>query len=226
MLTRMEFRETVRRRRMVRRFDPRVAVPFNVIRDLVELATRAPSAGFSQGWDYVALTGPEQTGAFWAATATGDTVPDRWLSGLMTAPALVLCLANPTAYLDRYAEPDKGWTDRSTERWPIPYWDTDVAMGAMLILLGAVDVGLGALFFGVPAEAHGPVRKAFGVPDDRRVVGVIALGHPLPHPKSPSLRRGRRGVDEVLHAGRYGEAPPFATSHDAAGSDPVARPEE
>ncbi len=210
MLAGMEFRETVRRRRMVRRFDPRVPVPFNTIRDLVELATRAPSAGFSQGWDYLALTDTAQTGAFWAAATAqdaGGAAPDRWLTGLMSAPALVLCLANPTAYLDRYAEPDKGWTDRSLDHWPIPYWDTDVAMGAMVILLGAVDAGLGALFFGVPAEAHARVKDAFGVPDDRRIVGVVALGQPLPHPRSRSLRRGRRGVDEVLHVGRYGEAP-------------------
>ena len=215
MLAVMEFRETVRRRRMVRRFDPRVPVPFNTIRDLVELATHAPSAGFSQGWDYLVLTGPQQTAAFWAATADGEA-PDRWLTGLMGAPALVLCLANPTAYLDRYAEPDKGWTDRSLDHWPIPYWDTDVAMGAMVILLGAVDAGLGALFFGVPAPAHERVKQSFGIPGDRRVVGVVALGQPLPHPRSPSLRRGRRGVEEVLHAGRYGEAAsPAATVHAA-----------
>ena len=207
MLARMEFRETVRRRRMIRRFDPRVPVPFNVIRDLVDLATRAPSAGFSQGWDYVALTTPEQTGAFWAATADTGAESDRWLAGLMGAPALVLCLANPTAYLDRYAAPDKGWTDRSLDHWPVPYWDTDVAMGAMIILLGAIDAGLGALFFGVPAEGHARVREAFDIPGDRRIVGVVGLGQPLPHPRSPSLRRGRRGVDEVLHLGRYGGSP-------------------
>lgn len=185
-------------------------MPFNTIRDLVDLATRAPSAGFSQGWDYVALTGSAQTAAFWAATTDEDAAggpPDRWLAGLTTAPALLLCLANPAAYLDRYAEPDKGWTDRSLDHWPIPYWDTDVAMGAMVILLGAVDAGLGALFFGVPAQAHARVKDAFGIPDDRRIVGVIGLGQPLPHPRSRSLRRGRRGVDEVLHVGRYGEAP-------------------
>ncbi|CCH77090.1 conserved hypothetical protein [Nostocoides japonicum T1-X7] len=188
---------------MVRRFDPGVPVPEEVVRDLVDLATRAPSAGFSQGWDYLALLGREETDAFWAATADAEE-PDGWLEGLMTAPALVLCLSHPAAYLDRYAEPDKGWADRSTEHWPVPYWDTDVAMGAMIMLLRAVDLGLGALFFGVPVEAHGQVRARFGIPESRRVVGVVALGTEAPHPKSPSLRRGRRPLDEVLHRGRFG----------------------
>ncbi|MEO7069834.1 MAG: nitroreductase family protein [Nostocoides sp.] len=223
----MEFRETVRRRRMVRRFDPRVPLPLNVIRDLIDLATRAPSAGFSQGWDYLALTGPEQTGEFWTAAATdAPAAPDPWLAGLMSAPALVLALANPTAYLDRYAEPDKGWTDRSLDHWPIPYWDTDVAMGVMLILLGAVDAGLGALFFGVPGKGHQPVRDAFGIPGDRRIVGVVALGEALPHPKSPSLRRGRRGVEDVLHVGRYGEAPRSPSDDRAATVSVLPAPEE
>ena len=96
---------------------------------------------------------------------------------MSAAPALVLCLSDPAAYLDRYAEPDKGWTDRSVEHWPVPYWDTDVAMAAMIILLGAVDDGLDALFFGVPVEQHGAVKAALDIPDGRRIVGIVALGH-------------------------------------------------
>ncbi len=198
----MELRDAIRARRMVRRFDPDVPVGADVLRDLVDLATRAPSAGFSQGWEYVGLVG-DGTNAFWAATTGGDE-PDPWLRRMRTAPALVLCLSDPEAYLDRYAQPDKGWTDRSLDRWPVPYWDTDVAMGAMLVLLGAVDRGLGALFFGVPAERHDDVKAALGIPGRLRIVGVVALGEAVPHPRSPSLRRGRRGVDEVLHLGRYG----------------------
>lgn len=188
---------------MVRRFDPDVPVSEEVVRDLVGLAIRAPSAGFSQGWDYLALLGPEQTAPFWAATADGEE-RDSWLAGMMTAPALILCLSDPGAYLDRYAEPDKGWTDRAVEHWPVPYWDTDVAMGAMIILLRAVDLGLGALFFGVPAEAHDAVKATLGIPAGRRIVGVVALGTEVPHPRSPSLKRGRRPVEEVLHLGRFG----------------------
>jgi nitroreductase len=198
----MELREAIRARRMVRQFDPDVPVGLDVLRDLVDLGTRAPSAGFSQGWAYLGLVG-EETTTFWEAT-TSDEAPDGWLRRMRTAPALLLCLSDPDAYLDRYAEPDKGWTDRSLDHWPVPYWDTDVAMGAMLVLLGAVDRGLGALFFGVPAERHTDVKVALGIPARLRVVGVVALGTPVPHPRSPSLRRGRRGVDEVLHLGRYG----------------------
>ena len=221
----MQLRDAVRRRRMVRRFDPDRPVPAEVVRDLVELAQRAPSAGFTQGWDVLALTG-EDRAAFWAATREEDGgedsggadsggadsgdgggpagAADPWLQGVSAAPVLLLWLANPTAYLDRYAEPDKGWTDRSLRRWPVPYWDTDTAMAAMVALLGAVDAGLGALFFGVPAQRHDAVRAAYGIPPDRRLVGVTALGHEARRVRSPSLRRGRRPLEEVLHVGRFG----------------------
>ena len=86
----------------------------------------------------------------------------------------------------------------------MPWWDVDTGMAAQLLLLGATDLGLGACFFGVPPERHDAVREAFGVPADRRLVGAVSLGHPAPDRRSPSLRRGRRGVAEVAHDGRFG----------------------
>ena len=82
------------------------------------------------------------------------------------APLLIVPMSNKDAYLDRYAEPDKGWTDRDESRWPVPYWDVDAGMAALLMLLTAVDEGLGACFFGVPPERVDAFRAAFGVPDD------------------------------------------------------------
>jgi len=191
---------------MVRRFDPSVPVEMEVVRDLVTLAVRAPSAGFSQGWDFVALLNPQDRAAFWAAADDGGPA-DAWLRGVSAAPALVLCLSDAGAYLDRYAQADKGWVDRSPDRWPIPYWDTDTAMAAMIILLGAQDAGLGALFFGIPAQRHDAVREAHGIPEDRRLVGVIALGTPAAraaHTGGSPRTRPRRPLEDVLHAGRFG----------------------
>jgi nitroreductase len=199
----MDYARLVRQRRMVRRFDPDRPVDPAVVRDLVALGVRAPSAGFSQGWDFVALVEAADREAFWGSAA-GPGPGDAWLRGLSSAPALVLCCSHPQAYLDRYAEPDKGWTDRSVERWPVPYWDTDVAMAAMIILLGAQDRGLGALFFGVPVERHDAVREALAIPADRRLVGVVALGHEARRVAGSAATRRRRPLDEVLHDGRFG----------------------
>ncbi|HKX67951.1 MAG TPA: nitroreductase family protein [Intrasporangium sp.] len=200
----MQFSDVVRRRRMVRRYDPDRQVSPEVIERCLANAVRAPSAGFSQGWDFLVLAEDDERDSFWTATTPEDGPSDSWLSGIRNAPLLVLCLSDKDAYLDRYAAPDKGWTDRDEARWPVPYWDVDTGMAALLILLTAVDEGLGALFFGVPPVHHETVKAAFGIPPGRRIVGVVSIGHALPGPKSPSLRRARRGVEEVAHWGRFG----------------------
>jgi nitroreductase len=121
---------------------------------------------------------------------------------MQSAPVLILALSDKDAYLDRYAEPDKGWTDRDEAHWPVPYWDVDTGMASLLILLGAVDQGLASCFFGVPPEQQDAVRHAFGVPAGLRFVGVISLGYPLPDRKSPSLKRGRRQLADVVSYGQ------------------------
>lgn len=196
----------VRRRRMVRRYDPDQPVPRDVVERCLANAVRAPSAGFSQGWDFLVLTTEPERDLFWRTTTDPGAPSDSWLSGIRQAPALIVCLSDKEAYLDRYAAPDKGWTDRDEARWPVPYWDIDTGMAALLILLTAVDEGLGGLFFGVPPTHHGAVKEAFGIPAARRVVGVVSLGHPLPGPRSPSLRRPRRSAADVAHWGRFGVA--------------------
>ena len=97
----MEFSEVVRRRRMVRRYDPDRPVPREVIERCLANAVRAPSAGFSQGWDFLVLSSPAERDMFWAATTEEGGEPDRWLSGIQSAPVLVVCLSHKNAYLDR-----------------------------------------------------------------------------------------------------------------------------
>ncbi len=119
---------------------------------------------------------------------------------MRTAPVLILVWASRAAYLDRYAEPDKGWTDRDPDRWSAPYWYVDGGMATLAMLLTATDLGLGACFFGVPTDRVEAVRSAFDVPDDQLSVGVISLGYAADGgaPGSPS-RRERKPSDELTH---------------------------
>jgi nitroreductase len=200
----MEFTQVVRSRRMVRNYDPERPVSRETIEQLMELAIRAPSAGFSQGWQFLVLDEPADRDRFWQLT-TDDGVPDSWLSGMVSAPVLVLALSDKQAYLDRYAQPDKGWTDRDEAHWPVPYWDIDTGMASLLILLGAIDLGLASCFFGVQPENQAAVKEGFGIPERLSIVGVVSLGYGVPDRKSPSLKRGRRGLDQVLSYGRMTE---------------------
>jgi nitroreductase len=199
----MEFEDVVRRRRMIRSYDPDIPVPRETVDELLDLAVRAPSAGHTQGWAFLVLSTAQARERFWAVTTAGEE-PDGWLRRLSTAPCLVVCFSDKTAYLDRYAEPDKGWTDRDEARWPVPYWHIDTGMAAMILLLGAQDRGLAACFFGVRGEHWAALRAAFDVPERLEPIGVVSLGMPAPDVRSPSLRRGRRRLDDVVAYDSFG----------------------
>ena len=191
----------MRRRRMVRRFDPR-PIPAEVLDRILHSATRAPSAGFSQGLDLLVLEGGDAVRSFWRATAN-----PRFDRPYSTAepPAIVLVLSDKQAYLDRYGAPDKAGLGMDVEEgWPVPYWDMDAAMAVMLLLLTATDEGVGAWWFGVFHGAAALLRD-LGVPEGRRLVGVVALGWPAAddRPGGSARTRPRRPADEVIHRGRW-----------------------
>ena len=198
----MEFQDVVRKRRMVRSFLPE-PVPADVVERILANAQRAPSAGFSQGWAFLVFEGEAETRRYWAAVGPDDDGSFGW-PDLYQAPLLVVCLSHKDAYLDRYAEPDKGWVDRSESHWPAPYWDIDTGMAAMLILLTAVDAGLGALFFGVPPAKIPLLKQTFGLPDGLHPIGTIAIGYAKAGDRpSPSLKRGHRPANDVIHRGHW-----------------------
>jgi nitroreductase len=212
----VEFSEVVRRRRMVRSYTEQPVDPAVVERAL-DHATRAPSAGFSQGWAFVVLDRPEDVQRFWAASTDRLDEPDRWLAGMVRAPVVVVPCSVKSAYLDRYAEPDKGWEDRDERRWPMPFWDLDTAMAALLILQSVTDAGLGGCFFGIVPEREVDVRRALGLPDDGdpHPIGAITIGHPAPRgtgAAGSASRRRRTPWTEVTHRGRYGAGWSAATA--------------
>ena len=202
----VEFAEVARRRRMVRRYDPDRPLPDKILDRLVDLGLRAPTAGFTQGVSFLILSEADDRDRFWAATIDPDRPPDSWLRGMRTAPALILVLTSADAYLDRYAEADKGWTERSTEPWTAPYWFVDAGMAAMAILYGVVDAGLGGCFFGVPADRVHELAAELAIPADRAVVGVISVGHPAvaERPSGSPRTRRRKPRSSLVQYGRFG----------------------
>jgi nitroreductase len=191
----MEFQEVVRRRRMVRTFTGEPVPPAAVDRILGN-AVRGPSAGFSQGQAFLVLTGAADRERFWAVAGAAVA------SSARTAPLVIVPMSCKRVYLDRYAQPDKGWTDRDEDRWPVPFWHIDTGMAALLILQTVVDEGLGAVYFGIVPEAVAPFRAAFGVPGDQEPIGAIAVGYDAEAEKR-DLRPRRRDRGDVLHFGHW-----------------------
>src|SRR5438270_1569298 len=156
----MEFHDVVRRRRMVRRFAQRPIEP-EVLRRVLEAARHAPSAGFSQGFEFVVLTEPGELE--WFERTTDDPNDPEPFPGRVSGvgPAvIVLPFANKAAYLERYSQPDKiEFGMDKEENWPVPFWTIDTGMAILLILLAAVDEGLGDWYFGITRGEDELLRK-------------------------------------------------------------------
>jgi len=193
----VEFQDVVRKRRMVRSFDPDRPVPPETLELILRNATRGPSAGFSQGQAFLVLQGADLA-KFWAMRPHGNDVS--------TAPLLIVPMSCKRVYLDRYAQPDKGWTDRSESHWPVPFWHIDTGMATLLILQTCVDQGLGALYFGIVPEDVTPFRELYGVPEDHEPIGAVAIGYSAEPDGtvtgSPKTRK-RRATEDVVHHGRW-----------------------
>jgi nitroreductase len=168
-----------------------------------ELATHAPSAGNTQGWAFVVLEG-EKTAQFWQDAAERSWLDHPSHPGLLRAPVIVLPLASPAPYVQRYSEPDKSASGlEALANWKVPYWFVDTAFATMLLLLGLTREGLGALFFSLH-KPSGPLLEHLGVPPGWEPLGAIALGWPSPDDKpSASAGRPRRPVAEVFHHGHW-----------------------
>jgi len=198
----MEFEEVVRKRRMTRQFSPD-PISQELLDELLNAGTRAPSAGFTQGVDLVVLTSEEARSRFWHVTSDESWRDrDKSSAGLLAAPAIVVPVADPEAYAGRYRDDDKATSvlfSRDVDAWPVPYWLVDASYASMLVLLAATAKGLGALFFQLHA-AEAAVCLALGIPGERRLIGAIAIGYPIGEESggSPS-RRARRPFADVVH---------------------------
>jgi nitroreductase len=203
----VEFSDVIRKRRMARAFTTEPVDPA-VTERILRAANRAPSAGFSQGYALLVLDQPDQLASFWelVGPSDDDDEEDRArFAAVSKAPLVVVPLSCKDIYLDRYARADKGWTDKDEAHWPVPYWDIDTGFLALLMLLAAVDEGLGALFFGITPELMGDFRALFGVPAQYVPIGAVAIGH---HDQAADLGGSarvikRRELSDLVHRGRW-----------------------
>ena len=184
---------------MVRRFDQR-PVARDAIDRIVDVGRRAPSAGFAQGLELLVLDTPETVSVFWETTRDPEF---GWESETVAhgPTVLILPLPDATRYLERYAQPDKIEFGMDEEaNWPVRFWEIDAAMASMLMLLAAVDEGLGGWFFGI-TYGERELLDAFGVPARLRPIGIIGLGHRAEdeEPSGSWMKHRRRPLDEQIH---------------------------
>ena len=156
-------------------------VPIELIDKVLWAATRAPSPGNSQGWDFLVVDDPAKKTTIAAAIrrAMTDRVaamarPDRTMrlmldgtarliATLETAPVLIF-VAGPVIY------PPESPREQFT-------WST-LYPAAQNILVAARALGLGTTFTTMHMTAERTVREVLALPDHIKIAAMIPLGWP------------------------------------------------
>lgn len=126
-------------------------------------------------------------------------------SPTLLPPVSILPITNKRRYLDRYAQPDKiQFGMDKEENWSIPSWTVDTSMAIMLMLLAAVDEGLGAWYLFI-SRGENDVMRELRIPSSCQLLGVIALGYPSAEdkPRGSVFAKRRRPFEEMFHFGRW-----------------------
>lgn len=74
-------------------------------------------------------------------------------------------------------------------------------MASLMMLLTAVDAGLGACFFGFSIDRIDSYRDAFGVPPQFHPIGAISVGYS--DEPARDLRARRKPESDTVHHGRW-----------------------
>jgi nitroreductase len=196
------FYDLLKKRRAVRAYTGE-RVPREVLERIARAARRGPNAGYSQGLRVLVVDDPETMGRLVAADA--DERSRAWFTA---AAAHFIVLTREQDYHDRYTQPDKLAVTGGVEVvWPVPFWYVDAGAAMMLVMLAALEEGLGAGVYGVTVEDDTRVRELLGIPDDLTIVVGITVGVPAEDPDwdraTSAFSQRRRSQTDVIRWNRW-----------------------
>ncbi len=200
-----EFRDLLKRRRMVRSYLPDPIEP-ELIERIVGVVRRAPSGGFSQGHRLLVVT--EASTRKELARLAGEEEyigmgHEPWIS---TAPVHVVVGVREESYHERYRKADK-LVDGEEVQWPAPYWYVDSGALFMLLQLAALDEGLGTGIYGVHGEKVPELKALLRLPDDVHFTCILTIGRTPPETDDSALvsrlSQRRLPLEELVHWERW-----------------------
>ncbi|CAN5905087.1 hypothetical protein BH23ACT10_BH23ACT10_21850 [soil metagenome] len=180
---------------MVRHYHPDPVDPA-VVERIIDAARRGPSAGFTQGIDFVVVTDDAMRGQIAEVCREPEYIAQGRQPWVSVAPVHVVPCVSPGSYRRRYAEADKA-NSRGPDGWDVPFWLVDGGAALMLLLLAATSEGLGAGVLDI-ADRDG-LRDVLGIPTDVEPLCLVTLGHAADaQPPSSASRRPRRALSDQL----------------------------
>ena len=202
MAATQSFYDLLKRRRAVRSYTGE-RVPHETLERIARAARRGPNAGYSQGLRLLVVDDPETIGAL--IDPEDDEKSQAWFRN---AAAHIFILTREQDYHDRYTQADKLAITGGVEIvWPVPFWHVDAGAAMMLVMLAALEEGLGAGVYGVTVDDDARVRELLGIPEDLTIVVGITVGRPAEDPDwdraSSVFSQRRRAHDDVVQWNRW-----------------------
>jgi len=174
----METLEAINARRSVRKYMDR-PVEFEKVTNIIDAATKAPSAGNLQAWKFILVTDRGMI-----TQVSKYSIEQYWIQ---TAPVVIIVCAVPE-------KPEMYYGLRGKRLYNIQ----DCAAAIENILLAATDAGLGSCWVGAFEEDK--IRSLFAIPADVRPQAIITLGYSDEVPKERSLS----SIENSVFFNRYG----------------------
>jgi len=161
---------------MVRHYTTEQIDPAVIVR-IASAATKAPSAGNSQGQRITVITSSETRRRIAQLADEPKWVGKGRNPWLSVAPVHIVLATDIRAYRQRYSEPDKQTSHsvHPVDGWDVPYWWVDSGAAMMALLLATAAEGLSAGFLG--SHAIPGLHEYLQLPAETKVTGLVTVGH-------------------------------------------------
>ncbi|MBI2914822.1 MAG: nitroreductase family protein [Firmicutes bacterium] len=205
----MNFADVLKTRRSIRKFKP-LAVPSEDLREIVRLATLAPSAGNRQMWRFITVTNPElirrmrdaverriEVMAGWdAAKGREQRVLASKSHNLFfgSAPAVIVVAGEPYRSLTDELLEDHGLSRAEIDRLRARPDLQSLGGAIQTLMLAAWSKGYGTTWMTGPLVAARELEELLGVKEPWSVVALVPVGLPAEQPGP----RPRKPLDEVF----------------------------
>jgi len=173
----MEFKEVLEKRRSIRKFKS-TEIPDEKIREILQLAQLAPSAGNVQAYKIKIIKNNEDRKKLPEATFSSQGSRQEWIAG---APAVLIICADMDESEKRFGERGKNL-----------YAIQDATIFTAYVQLAIVSKGLACGWLGNFKEED--LRSLLNLPENLKIIAVIPFGYSDGGPEP----RTRKKLDDIL----------------------------
>jgi nitroreductase len=172
----VDAKEAIKTRRSVRSFTGR-SVPPALIVEILDLASKAPSASNGRPWEFIIVKDQKVKDRIGYLGAR--SLYERKKRKLKTAKDKFAIIAQAPIYIVIACD---------TKKSPI-FWAHDGSAATQNLLLAAHSFGLGAVWLGAPvalAKHQNEIKKMLDMPRHVKIASIVALGYPknIPGPRA------------------------------------------